>query len=128
MSGSLLQAARNDFKQFIEGGGFEEDITLVTPDGATAYDIKGFAAKHHINFDSDGAPINSKNVHLCIVESSLVALGIQTRNTKGEIALLNWLVVYPDSSGTARNYKVRETLPDETLGGIVMILEDYTPS
>lgn len=124
-TGKILAAARADFKRFIEGGGFDEDIVLKTPDGATSYEVKGSASKHHINFDSDGNPINSKNAHICIVESSLIDLGIQTRNASGEVNLLKWRVDYPDSTGQIRNYIIDQTFPDETVGGVVCILGDF---
>lgn len=125
MSGGILQAARADFKKFITTGGFQEEIILSTPDGSTVINTTGLATKHHINFDTDGNPVNSKNVHICIDESDLVAKGYTVRNSAKEVALLNHLVSFPDNTGIIKNYKIRETLPDETLGGIVCLLEDY---
>ena len=125
MSGTILAAARADARKHISEGGFEEDITIKTPDGGTTINTKGWATKHHINFDSDGNPINSKNVHICIDEAKLVTAGLTVRNAKGEVSLLNYLVSYPDSTGTLRDYIIWETWPNETLGLIVCILGDY---
>ncbi|PXX26276.1 hypothetical protein C7967_11538 [Thalassospira sp. 11-3] len=125
MSGNILQAAKADAKKYITAGGFQEDLTIKTPDENTVLQITGFATKHHINFDSDGNPVNSKNVHICISESDLVANSYQVRNAKGEVALINHRVTFKDSSGLDRDYIIKETLPDETLGLITCILGDF---
>lgn len=124
MSGKLFQLAKRDAKFFVTKGGFEEDIELVTPTMDKKLSLTGLATKHWINFDSDGNPINSKNVHICIDESVLVANGYPVRNSKGEINLLKHQVSFLDSSGLKRTYVVRENFPDETLGLIVCILGD----
>jgi hypothetical protein len=125
MSGSIFNLAKRDSKHFVTKGGFEEDIMIKTPLGDVSLNITGFATKHHINFDSDGLPINSKNAHVCIDENGLVSNSYPVRNAKGEIALLKHLVSYADSSGVIKNYVVKEAFPDETLGLIVLILSDY---
>ncbi len=124
MAGNILQLAKKDAKKFITSGGFEENITLETPSSDLIVNITGFATKHHINFDSDGLPINSKNVHICISETDLVGLSYPVRNAKSEISLKGHFVTFKDSSGLDRNYKVNENYPDETLGLIVCILSD----
>ncbi len=125
MSGKLLQLAKRDAKFFVNKGGFQETITMVTPSNDKTISLTGLATKHWINFDTDGMPVNSKNVHVCIDESKLIELSYPTRNAKGEIALLKHKVSFADSSGLIKNYIVRENFPDETLGLIVLILGDY---
>jgi len=120
-----MQLARRDSKFFITKGGFEESITITTPSRDKAVSLTGFATKHFINFDSDGLPINSKNAHICINENDLVSLGYPVRNAKGEVNLLKHIIDYPDSTGVIKKYVVRENFPDETLGLIVCILNDY---
>ena len=127
MAGNILQLARKDAKNFVTAGGFEENINLQTPSGDLNVDVTGFATKHHINFDSDGLPINTKNVHICISESDLTALGYPVRNAKQEVDLLNHIIVFADSTGTYRTYKVNEQFPDEALGLINCILSVLTP-
>jgi len=65
MSGNLLIKARRDAKKIIKGG-FSEKITLINPVSGLTIETDGLASKHHINFDSDGLPINSKNVHVSL--------------------------------------------------------------
>lgn len=124
MSGKLLNKARRDAKRFIKGD-FSDDITLSTPDNSLVIQTEGLNSKHHINFDSDGLPINSKNAHVCLDEQDLVDKNYPVRNSNQEIAMLNHLVTVPDSTGINKNYVIQEHFPDETLGLIVCILGDY---
>jgi hypothetical protein len=119
-----LSRAKADMKRFITAGGFEVAITL-TPVGGEATDVTGLATKHHNSISTDGIPINSKNTHISLIESDLTDKGITVRDSAGEINLRNWLVSFPDSSEVSKNYIVKETMPDETLGVIVCILGDY---
>lgn len=121
-AGKLLALARRDSNKIITKGGFEVVIQLQTPSNDLTVSVSGLGSKHFINFDSDGLPINSKNVHICISESDLVSLEYPVRNAKNEVSLLNHLVVFKDSTGFDRSYKVSENYPDETLGLIVCIL------
>lgn len=123
--GSILDLAKRDAKVFVNKGGFELDIQLTTPSNDLTLQAKGLGTKHWINFDSDGNPINSKNVHICIDEEFLVNNSYPTRNAKGEIRLINHLVSFKDSSGLEKDYIIKENYPDETLGLIVCILADY---
>lgn len=125
MSGRLLQAARRDAKRFVTNGGFQENITLTTKDKWTTIQILGEATKHHINIDSDGLPVNTKNVHIFISEDDLVAQNYPVRNKKNEVSLKGHLVSFPDSTGEVKNYVINETAPDESLGLIICILGDY---
>ncbi len=125
MSGDLLQLAREDAKFFVTQAGFQEEIILMTPTRDMQLSLTGFASKHWLSHDTDGLSVNAKNVHVTIDESVLVANGYQTRNSKGEISLTRHIVSFPDSTGISKDYVVREVYPNETLGLIVMILNDY---
>lgn len=125
MPGSLFNLVKRDAKRFINAGGYEVEITLITPDNSQTINITGWAVKHFNSFDSDGNQVNTKNVRATIDESVLVSLGYPVRNPKGEIRLVDHKVSFIDSSGILRNYIVRENLPDENLGLIVLIMGDY---
>jgi hypothetical protein len=125
MTGSLLAKARRDAKKFIKSGGFQEDISLITPDGLTILGTTGLASKHFINFDSDGAPINSKNAHICLDEDVLTLNSYPYRNADGDVSLRSHKINVKDSTGLVKNYVIKEWFPDETLGLIVCILGDY---
>ena len=127
MPGSLLGKARRDSKKYVTAGGFQEDITLVTPDGSTTLQTTGFASKHWINFDTDGNAINAKNAHICVDQDELEVANYPY--LKGEeVHLYKHRVTTKDSSGENKQYVVKEHYPDETLGLIVCILGDYEPN
>lgn len=128
MSGRIFQLAKRDAKRFVTSGGFEESITIKTPTGSNELSLTGFATKHHLSFDTDGLPTNSKNVHICVDENILIAAGYPVRNAKGEVYLYKHRVSFPDSTGIVKHYVVTENFPDETLGLIVLILADFKTS
>ncbi len=99
-------------------------ITLTSPLGVS-YTLAGLHSKHHLAVDGNGNRVNSKNAHCSFTESALVALGITVRNENQEIALKNWKVYAPDSSGVVKHYIIREVWPSETTGLIVCILGDF---
>jgi hypothetical protein len=123
MAGSILQAARKDAKKYVNGGGFESSITITNPSSSISIEITGWASKHHISFDTDGAPINAKNAHICIDEEVLNAAGYPVRVNE-EVQLLNHKIEVKDSSGVIKKYIIKENFPDETLGLIVCVLGD----
>lgn len=125
MSGLILQLARQMSKRIVTSLGFEEDIKLSNIDESLTIEIKGFATKHHINYDGDGNPINSQNAHLCITEDDLIKLSFPYRNQNGKIGLKQCKVLVKDSSGIEKKYIVIENFPNETLGLIVLILGEY---
>lgn len=124
MVGALLESVRKDVKKYILEGGFESDIKITNPSGNISLDTTGWASKHHINFDTDGAPINAKNAHICLDEDALVAGGILVRVNE-EVVLRDYKIEVKDSSGIIKKYIIKEIFPDETLGLIVCVLGDF---
>lgn len=122
--GSILDRARTDAKRYVTSGGFETEIVISTPDNAVQLTLNGYSSKHFVSFDSDGNSISSKNAHICIDEDILTTNNYPTRNSRGEVSLLNHRVSCADSTGDVKNYIVRENYPDESLGLIVCILGD----
>ena len=121
---SLFDLVKRDAKRYVNAGGYQVDITMLTPDKSKTINITGWAVKHVISFDSDGNQVNTKISRVTVDEDVLLANDINVRNAKGEIALLNYKVKFVDSSGTLRSFNVREQLPDQNLGLIMLILED----
>ena len=124
MSGKILAKARRDSRKYITKGGFEEILSLTSPNGLVI-ETTGTVSKHWINFDSEGNSINSKNSHICINENELLELGYPVRNNNEEVYLKDHRVSTPDSTGVVKDYVIREWFPDENLGLIVCILGDY---
>lgn len=125
MNSSLFDIVKRDAKSFINSGGYQIDIRLISKDGLKTINISGWAVKHFGSFDSDGNQVNTKNVHVTIDEDILKGLGYPVRNSKNEISLLQHKVSFKDSSGDLKDYIVRENFPDENLGLILLILGDY---
>lgn len=119
---SILTRARTDFKRFTEDtAGFGVAITLIR--GGTEYALSGLHTKHHISIDENGAPVNSKNASITIMESTLSAAGFPIRNAEDEVQLIDTQVRVKDSTGNVKNYVITEHFPDETVGNIVCILQ-----
>jgi hypothetical protein len=130
-----LQAAISDFKRFTSNGGFSVPITLTSPVAfifnsvsITSINIKGIAAKHFTDLSTEGLPINSKNARITIIESDLIAFNYPVRNAKGEISLINHFIDYADSTGIVKHMRIKEQMPDETVGSITCFLGDYATS
>jgi hypothetical protein len=121
---SLFDLVKRDAKRYVNAGGYQLDIVMLTPDKTKTINITGWAVKHVNMFDSDGNQVITKIARITVDEDVLVASGITVRNAKGEIALLNYKVKFVDSSGVLRSYNVREQLPDQNFGLIMLILED----
>jgi len=121
----LIEQAMSDVRQIMENSNdFGVTITFTSPDADVA-EVTGTHSKHHIGVDEGGYPINSKNAHVTVAEASLTDLNYPIRNDSGEVSILRHRVQVSDSTGLAKEYVVKETLPDETLGIIVCILGDY---
>lgn len=121
---SLFDLVKRDAKRYINAGGYQLDIIMLTPDKSKTINITGWAVKHVISFDSDGNQVNTEISRITVDEDVLIANGISVRNSKGKISLLNYKVKFTDSSGVLRSFNVREQLPDQNLGLIMLILED----
>jgi len=121
----MMEQAAADLLQ-ITTGDFGTDI-LFTPPTGSPKTIKGIGVKHHLKYDEYGAPISSKTTRISVSELALNAVGYTVRNVNKEVALIGHLVAWTDVVGNSWTYKIKITIPGETLGSIVCILDDYTP-
>lgn len=121
--GRIMTMARADAQRILSGGGFETALTLVRDTVTTI--VNGLAPVHHLAFDTDGQPVNSKVAHVTISEADLLAAGFTVRNTSNEVAMRTVLISFADSAGIVRTYTVKENYADETLGVIVLNLGNY---
>lgn len=121
---SILEKARQDAKRIVgDKNGWAVSFTITTPDGTTSRTLSSIHSKHHLGVDSEGNVVSSANAHVCFAESDL--LNYPIRNGSGKVNLKSHRVVVADSTGTSRSYLVKDTFPDQMLGLIVLILEDY---
>lgn len=105
--------------------GFEEAILLKTPNNLTQVELLGLHSKHWLNFDNNGNSVNSKNAHITINESDLIANNYPYRNSQQEINLDRHKVEVSDSSRFVKKYVILEWHPSETFGTIICTLGDY---
>jgi len=130
--GRLAERAKSDWQRLTTVGGFEEDITFKTPDSfsgpAVEVTVQGLATKHHLDVDTDGNAVSSKNVHVSVSEQVLVDAGYPIRDSEpiSEVSMINHKVGYADSTGVLKEYVILQSFPDETVGIITFILGDYS--
>lgn len=98
---------------------FGVSIVLTSPLGVVTT-LTGIHTKHHLGIDTDGNMVNSKKASIAFSESFL-----SCRNSSEEVSLTNYRVSVKDSTGIIKEYIVQQWFPDETIGLIVCILEDY---
>ena len=122
MVGNLLAQARKDVKHVVTKLGFQNDVFLINNLSMNFIQLKGLTSKHWLQLDSDGSPINAKNVHLNLIEKDIQELGFETRGKNGNVNLLDYYVIVQDSTNNYKKYQVKEVYPNESLGLIVFIL------
>lgn len=126
MNTGIIARAQRDIQRITSNtdSGFGLCITLTAPNAATAT-VVGIHAKHHLNVDTDGNVVNSKTAHIAVSESLLVAANYPVRNADGEVDLKGHKIQVVDSTGATPLYLVQSWFPDETVGLIVITLEDF---
>ena len=121
----LIQQATDDWQRFSSDTDlFGTSIDFEAPTSETAT-VVGIATKHNIGIDTEGNLINTKNAHISIAEKLLTDAGYPVRDTNGEVSLKGHRVDYVDSTGISKKHVIQQSFPDETVGMIVCILEDF---
>ena len=119
-----LDRAIADMKRITQGE-FSREIILTTPDGSQSAIVRGLVSKHNLSIDPDtGVPVNSRNVHISVVESVLIDAGYPTRDSNDEITLIGHKAEWVDASGNSYPFNINENMPSETTGLIVCTLGD----
>ncbi len=123
---SLTEQARKDIQRITSDlQAFGVTMTFTSPDADTA-SVVGLHTKHHLGIDDEtGAPINAKTASVSVAEKLLTDLSYPVRNQNGEVSLDGHLVKVKDSTGSEKTYLCSEWFPDEKVGLIVVILQDY---
>lgn len=122
---SLIAQAQADIKQITSNlDEFAVDIKLINTLNENI-EIQGLHTKIHLGVDTDGNMVNAKKAHISFSEDNVLALGFSIRNIKGEVDLRKWKVDVKDPTGIVKKYSIQQWFPDETIGLIVCILEDY---
>lgn len=122
MAGDLLNRFRRDANKYATAGGYENNITLSTPDGATTITTTGLATEHFINFVTDGLDANTKNAHITISEADLIAKNYPYTNSSNEVLMRDHRVTVAHAQRGNMEYVITEQFPNATTGLIVCIL------
>lgn len=123
---NILELARRDYKNIITNktSGFAVDILFIPPAGSSVT-VQGLHSRHNLAIDLDGKPANSRQMHISVAESSLTDAGYTVRDANNEVQLRGHKVQVADASGEDITYKVRSVMPDDTIGNLLIILDDY---
>lgn len=121
----LIDNAKEDIENITSDlDGFAVEMKLTAPTGQIV-DITGLHTKIHLGVNTEGEAVNSKKAHVSFSEKFLTDANYPVRNSSGEVSIIKHLVDVKDSTGEIKNYRIQEAYPDETIGLIVCILEDY---
>lgn len=104
-------------------GGFGQAITFENPAGETAA-LKGFTTDIAATIDPNtGSVISNRKVTVTVSMAALADAGLGM--PEGKESGYPWLVSFADLAGTVSKLKVKETIPDRTLGVVVCVLEGW---
>jgi hypothetical protein len=125
----ILEMARKDALNYLTDlNGWAVSITF-NPPGGSSITLSGLHTKHHLGINGEtGQKVNTKQASVTVAEQDFVNAGYVMRDASGEVSMRDHQVAVKDSTGVICNYVVREWFPDESLGIIVFILGDFTPS
>lgn len=101
----------------------ETPLTFFRIKGQSEVTVKGRASRIHLAVDPNtNTFVNSRKVQCTVSEKLLTDLAYQTRDSNGNVNLVNSFVRYADCTGIGRDYKITEIYPDDTIGLIVCTL------
>jgi hypothetical protein len=124
---NLREMAERDMGAMLEDdvAGFANSITLTDPSGKTEI-IKGRTGQVHALIDPDtGIPVSVKNAYCSIRIKTLFDLGFKLPKAQPDNTKKPWTAQFADINGIIRKYRVNESRPDQTLGLITLMLEDF---
>ena len=120
----LIEQAKADIKAITTNlDEFGVEMTFTPPSGFSVT-IAGLHKKIRTPFDTEGVLVNTTHASVSFSEELLTDQGYTVR-VNGLVSLVNHKVQVKDSTGTLRTYKVKQAYPDETVGFIVAILDDF---
>lgn len=114
----LINLARAHVKRFTsDANHFGVPIVCTAPNDDTVT-LNGYATLHHTSYDEEGILIDSKVSSIAISEDLLINYPV--RNSNGDVDLSGHTFLVAGKSYMTRNF-----YPDETLGLIVVILQEW---
>lgn len=109
-------------------GGFAWPIVLEAPDGFTSPEpLTGFSQDIGQVIDPDtGVLVSGRLASVSLPIAAIKAAGyVGLPRNIPDAASAPWVVRFNDLGGDSHAFKVSESMPDRTLGNIVLILEAY---
>lgn len=109
-----------------DADGFGVTLNFAAPNGQVAT-IIGTHTKHHLGVNDDGDVVNSKKASIAFSENILKAANAiyPLRNSSAEVDLNKHKISCKDSTGVLKQYIIKAWFPDEQVGLIVCILNDF---
>lgn len=122
---SIKDLAKRDIQRIMGNSNEYNLIIISTPDGSKSVTLTGMDSVIHLGVDTDGNAVNAKKAHVSFPEKPLIDANYPVRNAKGIIDLNNHTFKITDSTGNVKKYVLQSVFPDETLGVLTCILQDY---
>lgn len=105
--------------------GFSRLVTLTNPEGVSAL-VPAIVADIGQTVDPEtGAVITGRRVTAQFLTAPLRTAGLGEPRAVADSGMKPWRVQIPDAQGILHSYKVREAMPDATLGRVDCLLEAY---
>lgn len=126
----LREIAANDSKLILEDSttGFGWPITVTTPDESSD-DFTGFSNDISAVIDPDtGQIVGGQQATVALSIEALNDVGFEIPRNISSSDKKPWLIKFENLLGVERTFKVRQSLPDNGLGVVVCVLEDYKPA
>lgn len=124
---NLLDRAAADSKKILTDRehGFGQTITMKDPDGKSG-SLVGFAGEVASVIDPEtNALVAGAVAHACVSISSLAELGFKVPTGTLDTTKRPWRVSFAGRDGVAKTYAVIRSLPDLTLGNVLLILTPH---
>jgi len=120
--GSITDRVKRDVAHIVTRGGADVAITL-TPPGGSSFVVRGIPVRiNQMVEEHEGSYMNTPFSHVTVVEQDLIDAGFSPRRNK-LATFRGWLVSWTDAVQNWA-YSVSETMPDDTVGTISLVLKD----
>lgn len=121
----LIAQAQKDIAQ-ITGNQSEFAVILNIADrNGNVFQVPGLHKRINLNVDEQGNMASSVQSTCSFSETNAIKAGLSIRNADNAIDFTGFLVTIKDGQGNNLLYSVRQSMPDETLGLIVLQLFDH---
>lgn len=128
---SLRELAEADLAVTLEDAvyGFGFPITVKNPAGLESSELVGASNDIAELIDPDtGQAVSGRSASVVLRISSLVAAGFtELPRAIADASSKPWLITFLDLAGNSQIFKVKQSMPDRTLGTVLCYLEAYKP-